>query len=222
MTTADSADTTSSAEPEAPTATGRASCCRGYPNGISTAHALAQEGEGGPVGSRAGAHGNQPDLRHQGAPQGEGEAEERVADPVPSASDVALPERRPRRRAYQPTHREDVIAVRFTAEEKAEITAAAARRRVYPSGFLATAGLTAARGSATPLDSNDQLDAAIDELATLRAQISRVGNNINQIAYIFNAGGQPRPGQLDHALKTLVRTLALVDAAAHELVRKLV
>ncbi|MEV5468050.1 plasmid mobilization relaxosome protein MobC [Streptomyces griseoincarnatus] len=113
-----------------------------------------------------------------------------------------------------------MIAVRFTAEEKAEIIAAAARRRVYPSGYLATAGLTAARGSATPHDSNDQLDAAIDELATLRAQISRVGNNINQIAYIHNAGGQPRPGQLDHALKILVRTLALVDAAAHELVRE--
>ncbi|MEI5525289.1 plasmid mobilization relaxosome protein MobC [Streptomyces brasiliscabiei] len=184
------------------------------------AHALAQGCEGGPVGSRAGALGNQPELRHQGAPQKEGEAEERAADAVPSASDAALPERRPRRRAYQPTHREDVIAVRFTAEEKAEIIAAAARRRVYPAGFLATAGLTAARGSAAPLDTNDQLDAAIDELAALRAQISRVGNNINQIAYIYNAGGQPRPGQLDYALKALVHTLALVDTAAHDLVRK--
>ncbi|MEW2403503.1 plasmid mobilization relaxosome protein MobC [Streptomyces sp. NPDC046862] len=113
-----------------------------------------------------------------------------------------------------------MIAVRFTAEEKAEIIAAAARRRVYPAGFLATAGLTAARGSAAPLDTNDQLDAAIDELAALRAQVSRVGNNINQIAYVYNAGGQPRSGHLDHALRTLVRTLAQVDAVAHTLVRK--
>ncbi|MFD1660180.1 plasmid mobilization relaxosome protein MobC [Streptomyces caeni] len=113
-----------------------------------------------------------------------------------------------------------MIAVRFTADEKAEIIAAAVRNRVYPSGFLATAGLSAARGSTTPLDSNDQLDATIDELVALRAQISRVGNNINQIAYIYNAGGQPRPGQLDHALKTLLRTLAQVDAVAHALVRK--
>ncbi|MEU1906565.1 plasmid mobilization protein [Streptomyces hygroscopicus] len=135
-------------------------------------------------------------------------------------SDATLPARRPRRRAYQPKHREDVIAVRFTANEKNEITAAAARRRVYPSGFLATAGLAAARGSTNPLETNDQLDASIDELAALRAQISRVGNNINQIAYVYNSGGHPRPGQLDHALETLVRTLAQVDAAAHELVQK--
>ncbi|EKX62024.1 hypothetical protein STRIP9103_05521, partial [Streptomyces ipomoeae 91-03] len=160
------------------------------------------------------------DLRHQRAPQEDGEAEDSAAQAVPSTSDAALPERRPRRRAYQPTHREDVIAVRFTADEKAEIIAAAARNRVYPSGYLAAAGLSAARGSTTPLDSNDQLDAAIDELAALRAQISRVGNNINQIAYIYNAGGQPRPGHLDHALKTLLHTLAQVDAVAHALVRK--
>ena len=56
----------------------------------------------------------------------------------------------------------------------------------------------------------------------LQRLIGSVANNINQIAYVYNAGGQPRPGQLDHALKTLVRTLALVDATAHELVRKLV
>jgi hypothetical protein len=113
-----------------------------------------------------------------------------------------------------------VIAVRFTVDEKAEIIAAAAGRHVYPSGFLATAGLAVARGSVTTLDTNDRLDTAIDELAALRAQIARVGNNINQIAYVYNAGGQPRPGQLDHALRVLVRTLVQVDAAAHDLVRK--
>lgn len=218
MTTADSADTTPSAEHEAPTATGRASYSRGYPKGISTAHALAHGGEGGAAGSRAGAHENQPELRHQGMPQERGDTYESDADA--SVSDATLPARRPRRRAYQPKHREDVIAVRFTANEKSEITAAAARRRVYPSGFLATAGLAAARGSTTPLETNDQLDAAIDELAALRAQISRVGNNINQIAYVYNSGGHPRPGQLDYALEALVRTLAQVDAAAHELVQK--
>ncbi|MDT3395285.1 plasmid mobilization relaxosome protein MobC [Streptomyces sp. B1866] len=113
-----------------------------------------------------------------------------------------------------------MIAVRFTTEEKTEIITAAAHRHLYASGFLATAGLAVARGSATPLDTDDRLDAAIDELAALRAQISRVGNNINQIAYVYNTGGQPRPGHLDHALTILVHTLAQVDAAAHDLTRQ--
>jgi hypothetical protein len=113
-----------------------------------------------------------------------------------------------------------VIAVRFTADEKAEIIAAAARRRVYPAGFLATAGLHAARDRTTPPDSDDELILVVDELAAVRAQIARVGNNINQIAYVYNTGGVPRPGQLDYVLGLLLRTLAEVDAAAHHLVRQ--
>ncbi|WP_441247359.1 plasmid mobilization protein [Kitasatospora sp. McL0602] len=145
---------------------------------------------------------------------------EAVADPDASpASEAAFPDRTPRRRAYQPTHREDVIASRLTADEKAEITAAAKSVGLYPSGYLAAAGLAAARGSAG-LKPNEQLDAAIDELAALRTQISRVGTNVNQIAYIYNAGGQARPGELDHTLTALTRTLVRIDDAAEALVKK--
>ncbi|MFB7666895.1 plasmid mobilization relaxosome protein MobC [Kitasatospora sp. NPDC056138] len=131
----------------------------------------------------------------------------------------AFPDRRPRRRTYQPTHREDVISARLTADEKAEITAAAKRAGMYPAGYLAAAGLSAARGSISPKP-NEQLDAAIDELAALRTQISRVGNNVNQIACIFNSGGQVRPGELDHTLTALTRTLARVDDTADAFVKK--
>ncbi|MDW4911648.1 plasmid mobilization relaxosome protein MobC, partial [Streptomyces sp. ADMS] len=64
------------------------------------------------------------------------------------------------------------------------------------------------------------VDAAIDELAALRTAISRIGNNINQIAFVYNAGGQPRPGELDHALTTLTRVLACIDDTADTLVKK--
>lgn len=70
------------------------------------------------------------------------------------------------------------------------------------------------------MHTNEQLDTAIDELAALRTALSRVGNNINQIAYIYNAGGQPRPGALDHALTTLTRLLARIDDTADALVKK--
>ncbi|MFB4193366.1 plasmid mobilization protein [Streptomyces carpaticus] len=112
-----------------------------------------------------------------------------------------------------------MIAVRFTPDEKAEITAAAKRTATFPAGYLAGAGLAAARGS-TPPHHNHQLDAAIDELAALRAQLSRVGNNINQIAHIYNTGGRPHPGELHHARTSLLRTLARIDEAADILVRR--
>ncbi|MDF3291904.1 plasmid mobilization protein [Streptomyces silvisoli] len=113
-----------------------------------------------------------------------------------------------------------MIAVRLTADEKSEIVAAARRTGMFPSGFLATAGLAEARGFSTVLHATGQLDTAIDELAALRAQISRVGNNINQIAYIYNSGSQPRPVVLDHTLTRLVHTLTRIDEAAETLARQ--
>ncbi|WP_241563706.1 hypothetical protein [Streptomyces sp. E1N211] len=40
------------------------------------------------------------------------------------------------------------------------------------------------------------------------------------MAHVHNAGGQPRPGELDHALATLTRLLARVDDTADALVRR--
>ncbi|MFE6691003.1 plasmid mobilization relaxosome protein MobC [Streptomyces sp. NPDC057743] len=108
---------------------------------------------------------------------------------------------------------------RLSDTENAEIVAAAAQRGVTVARFLAAAGLAAARASTT-LHTNEQLDTAIDELAALRTALSRIGNNINQIAYIYNAGGQPHPSQLDHALTTLTRSLARIDVTADTLVKK--
>ena len=220
MTANDPVGTTHRPQREATTAPGGASCRIGYPKGLSNAYVLAQGGEDGCAGLRTRAPEDQHSLRHQEAPLG-GEAPANLdrdieADAPPTP---AFPDREPRRRAYQPSHREDVIATRLSADEKAEIIAAAKRAEMYPSGYLAAAGLAAARG-ATTIKSNAQLDAAIDELAALRAQISRIGNNINQIAYIYNSGGQLRPGELTYVLTALTRTLARVDDAADALVKK--
>jgi hypothetical protein len=178
---------------------------------MSTAHALAQGGEG-PAGSRTWACENQPDLRHQGAPQA-GHTSDHEPEP-------AFPGRRPRRRPYQPKQRKDSITARYTPQEKAEVTAAAKAANVFPAGFLADAGLAAARGHLPAFRANDQLDQAIDELAALRTQVSRVGNNINQIARVYNTDSQPRPGELHQALAHLVRTLTRIDDAAHAVVHK--
>ncbi|MGW3562230.1 plasmid mobilization protein, partial [Streptomyces sp. NPDC000963] len=170
-------------------------------------------------GPRARAHGDQPGNRHQGAPVTGGEADHDDHREQLSPSTPAFPDRTPRRRSRNPSERARKTTTRLSDDEKAEIATAATQRGVTVARFLAAAGLAAARGSTT-LHTNERLDAAIDELAALRTALARIGNNINQIAYIYNVGGQPRPGELDHALTVLIRLTARVDDAADALVRR--
>ncbi|MFD8963454.1 MobC family plasmid mobilization relaxosome protein [Streptomyces sp. NPDC059568] len=149
----------------------------------------------------------------------EGKASDRAPRQQANPSQPAFPNRAPRRRARNPSQRTHKTTTRLSDAEKTEITAAAKQRAVTVARFLATAGLAAARGT-TAGQTHEQLDAAIDELAALRTALSRIGNNINQIAHVHNAGGQPRPGELDHALAALTRVLARVDDAADFLVKK--
>jgi hypothetical protein len=213
------AATTSGPQRDPNTAPGGASCRIRRSYGPSYALAPTQEGGGSPAGPRARAHGDQPDSRHQGAPVAGGEADHHDHREQPSPSTPAFPDRKPRRRSRNPSERTRKTTTRLSDTEKAEIVAAAAQRGVTVARFLAAAGLAAARGSTT-LHTNEQLDTAIDELAALRTALSRVGNNINQIAYVHNAGGQPRPGELDHALTALTRLLARIDDTADTLVKK--
>ncbi|MFF3750524.1 MobC family plasmid mobilization relaxosome protein [Streptomyces sp. NPDC002018] len=149
----------------------------------------------------------------------EGEADARAPREQPTPSPPAFPDRTPRRRARNPSQRTHKTTTRLSDTEKTEIAGAAQQRAVTVARFLAAAGLAAARGT-TATQTNEQLDAAIDELAALRTALSRIGNNINQIAYVHNAGGRPRPGELDRALTALTRVLARVDDAADSLVKK--
>ncbi|WP_405189592.1 MobC family plasmid mobilization relaxosome protein [Streptomyces anulatus] len=215
MTPDDPAVVTAGQQRDPTTAPGGASYRVRRSYGPSYALATAQEGGGSPAGPRARAHGDQPGDRHQGAPVTGGEAN---CAPQ-SASTPPFPDRKPRRRTRNPSERTRKTTTRLSDTEKAEIAAAATQRGITVARFLAGAGLAAARGS-TALHTNERWDAAIDELAALRTALARIGNNINQIAYVFNAGGQPRPGELDHALSRLLRLLARVDDAANNLVNR--
>ena len=218
MTANDPAVTTDEQQRDPNTGSGGASCRLRRSYGPSYALAPTPEGGGHPVGPRARAHGDQPDDRHQGTQVTGGEADQRD-QPSPSPSTPAFPDRKPRRRTRNPTERTRKTTTRLSDTEKAEIVTAATQRGITVARFLAAAALATARGSTT-LHNNEQLDTAIDELAALRTALSRIGNNINQIAYIHNAGGQPRPGELDHALTALTRLLARIDDTADALVKK--
>ncbi|MER8036116.1 plasmid mobilization protein [Streptomyces hydrogenans] len=219
MTTDDPAATPAGEQRDPTTAPGGASYRVRRSYGPSHALAPAPEGGGSTAGPRARAHGDQPGNRHQGAPVTEGEADRDDHHEQPSPSTPAFPDRTPRRRTRNPSERTRKTTTRLSDDEKDEIDAAAAQRNVTVARFLAAAGLAAARGS-TALHTNEQLDAAIDELAALRTALARLGNNINQIAYTLNSGSRPRVGELDHALTALTRLLARLDDAANDLVTR--
>ncbi|MFF8743836.1 MobC family plasmid mobilization relaxosome protein [Streptomyces californicus] len=219
MTSDDPAVVTAGQQRDPTTAPGGASYRVRRSYGPSHALAPAQGGGGSPAGPRARAHGDQPGNRYQGAPVTGGEAECDDPRELPSPSTPAFPDRKPRRRTRNASERTRKTTTRLSDTEKAEIADAAAQRGITVARFLAGASLAAARGS-TALHTNERWDTAIDELAALRTALARIGNNINQIAYVLNAGGQPRPGELDHALSTLLRLLARVDDAANNLVNR--
>ncbi|WP_093801724.1 MobC family plasmid mobilization relaxosome protein [Streptomyces sp. Wb2n-11] len=219
MTTDDPAVTDAGQQRDPTTAPGGASCRVRRSYGPSHALAPAPEGGGSPAGPRARALGNQPGTRHQGAPAAGGEADRDDDRDQPSLSTPAFPDRTPRRRRRNPSERTRKTTTRLSDTEHAEIVAAATQRSITVARFLATAGLAAARSSTT-LHTNERLDTAIDELAALRTALARIGNNINQIAHVHNAGGQSRPGELDYALATLTRLMARVDDTADVLVSR--
>ncbi|MFJ7946857.1 MobC family plasmid mobilization relaxosome protein [Streptomyces sp. NPDC096354] len=219
MSANDPAVPTSGQQRDPTTAPGGASYRVRRSYGPSYALAPAPEGGGSPAGPRARAHGDQPGDRHQGAPVIGGEAERDDHREQPSPSTPAFPDRKPRRRTRNPSERTRKTTTRLSDDEKAEIAAAAAQRGITVARFLATAGLTAARGPAA-VHRNDRLDAAIDELAALRTALARIGNNINQIAYVLNSGSRPRADELEHALSVLIRLLGRLDDAANDLVTR--
>ncbi|MFI7345886.1 plasmid mobilization protein [Streptomyces sp. NPDC049936] len=219
MNTNDPVATSAGQQRDPTTAPGGASYRVRRSYGPTYALAPAQEGGGSPAGPRARAHGDQPGNRHQGAPVTGGEADRDDHREQPSPSTPAYPDRKPRRRTRNPSERTRKTTTRLSDTEKAEIAEAATKRGVTVARFLAVSGLSAARGCAA-LNSNDQLDTAIDELAALRTALARIGNNINQIAIVLNSGGQPRAGELEHALGALTGLLARVDDAANDLVTR--
>ncbi|MBB4924583.1 plasmid mobilization protein [Kitasatospora kifunensis] len=201
----------------------------------SDADALAREGEGEPVMPSAGAHSASPDVRRQGAPH---EEKPSTAPPanvqplavsataaVPSAeSDPDVPPTRPaaarrpkratahrapkRRRRNNTNPLDDQLTFRCHSEDKAEI------ERRAKAAELATAVYVIRKALAddhTDIATRDErLDAAIDEVAALRTQIAKLGNNVNQLTRDYHSDIALPPGQVLEAF-TQGRSL-LADA----------
>jgi hypothetical protein len=149
-------------------------------------------------------------LRHEGVPE-----QERVgASEQPTDPSAGATQRAPYRRANLDAQRSEHVTVRFAPHEKHDIQSSANTAHVTMARYIADATMARVRGEITVAAERTVYDDAVDELAAMRAQIARTGNNVNQIARRLNADGDPHP--VDAAI--LHRADRLL-ATAHDIVR---
>nr|WP_145488106.1 MULTISPECIES: MobC family plasmid mobilization relaxosome protein [Streptomyces] len=155
-------------------------------------------------------------LRHEGVPE-----QERVgAGEQPRDPSVGAPQRAPYRRANLDAQRSEHVTARFAQHEKHDIQASAKTAHVTMARYIADATMARVRGEITVAAERTVYDDAVDELAAMRAQIARIGNNVNQIARRLNADGDPHPvdaailSRADRLLATAHDTVRAIDDAA--------
>lgn len=101
------------------------------------------------------------------------------------------------------------ITLRVNEEEDAEIRKRADAHGLTIAHYVLRKALTAD----TPFTSRDEeFDAAIDELSAVRAQLGKIGSNINQLARAYNSGAALPPGLVRDAV---VHGRSLLEDARH-------
>jgi hypothetical protein len=113
------------------------------------------------------------------------------------------------------------LTPRFTADEVAEIEAAAAAVGMTTTGFCAEAALSTARGvRSAALDPSRESFADVQaELFDARVALGRIGTNLNQAVAALNATGQP-PEWLERVVLLCERRMQRLDEAIERLDRR--
>ncbi|MCZ4117909.1 MobC family plasmid mobilization relaxosome protein [Streptomyces sp. H39-S7] len=147
----------------------------------------------GPSKGRSNASSSAPgvaeeELRREGALEGEAG----IVMPVRAADEAAL-RRVARRRARETEQRKKRVDVRYSMNEHTEILDMAQSMGLAGAHFVGAVVMAFIEGAHTLPGQRGALDDLIDELAALRTEVARIGNNVNQIAHRLNAGADPRP-----------------------------
>jgi hypothetical protein len=122
-----------------------------------------------------------------------------------------------RHRQHRFPGRQRAVQVRFSEEEFAAIELAADRAGLTATGYVGAVTLASAGGTAAPTPARTQQ--ALTELMAARAQIRRLGGNVNQAVAALNSTGEA-PDWLSHAVELTARAVRRVDAAAEQLMRR--
>ncbi|MDF9814505.1 MobC family plasmid mobilization relaxosome protein [Streptomyces sp. SPB162] len=180
---------------------------------FGVAHQPAARYGVGPSKGRSNAPSSAPgvaeeELRREGAPEGEAS----IVGPVRAADEAAL-RRVARRRARETEQRKKRVDVRYSMNEHTEILDMAQSMGLAGAHFVGAVVMAFIEGAHTLPGQRGAIDDLIDELAALRTEVARIGNNVNQIAHRLNAGAEPRP-QDTAVIKAAGDVLAKARSAA--------
>jgi hypothetical protein len=178
-----------------------------YPVGPST----------GRSNGESSAPGVAEELGHRGAPEGEQPVDTGVAAvPPPRAAEAAALHRVARRRRREDTQRKERVDVRYSADEKTEIMAKAQSLNIAGAHYVGAVVMAHIHGDLALPGQRTALDDYIDELTALRAEVAKVGHNVNQMAKKLNSGDRPHPGDTT-LLAEAGRTLDTVGATVRHI-----
>ncbi|GAA2105602.1 hypothetical protein GCM10009801_81770 [Streptomyces albiaxialis] len=116
-----------------------------------------------------------------------------------------------RRLRHTKTPRDHRVNLRISAAEYEALKQAADRSRLAVGAYAARSAVAVAKGEIVPLpvDERELRREVIDS----RADMNRIGNNLNQIAHTLNADGVVTPAQLATVLSRVEDAVRRLDDA---------
>ncbi|MET9206805.1 plasmid mobilization relaxosome protein MobC [Streptomyces bacillaris] len=118
----------------------------------------------------------------------------------------------------RPARRDKRVNLAYNEDEFRLISQAASRDGLAPSAWAADAAMGVARMILVPTPTESA--EVVAELIEARHQLSRVGNNANQIAKALNSDGSVTDAQLAAVLAAVEKAVRRVDEATLQLMRE--
>jgi len=185
----------------------------------------------GPSNGRSSASSSAPGvaegLRRQGAPEREAIASPALAALADSPSSMraaaeASVRRIARRRRRDDTQRTFRVDIRYSEAEQQAIRAKAKTMEIAGAHLVGAVVMAFVEGTQPLPGRRTETGDLIDELVTLRAQVAKIGGNVNQIAHRLNSGGDPYPAdtvllaQAERTVESVREAIAGIEATAHQ------
>ncbi|MEU1312612.1 plasmid mobilization relaxosome protein MobC [Streptomyces cinnamoneus] len=114
--------------------------------------------------------------------------------------------------------RDNRLKVSYTDTELAIVREAAARDNQALAAWVGDAALNVAKEKVVPV-SVDARD-VLAELIQARNQVSRIGNNVNQMTKVLNSDGTVTGAQLAAALEAVLKSVQRMDEATLQVMRE--
>ncbi|NGO40614.1 plasmid mobilization relaxosome protein MobC [Streptomyces ureilyticus] len=114
--------------------------------------------------------------------------------------------------------RDNRLKVSYNDTELTIVREAAARNNQALAAWVGNVALDVAKEKVVPVSNNTR--DVLAEFIRARNQLSRIGNNVNQIAKALNADGTVAGAQLAAALDAVLQSVRRMDEATRQVMRE--